>query len=94
MTASWVRRVSFENTSLTDWMRFIGTCPGGDLSLWGFGSDSEKEMIKVCRPLHVKVYQLQDKELLQKSGWKPAETSAYKGGHGVFSPEGEAAQRT
>lgn len=71
----------------------VGTCPGGDLSLWGFGSDSEKDMIKVCRPLHVKVYRLQDKELLQKSGWKPAETAAYKGMHGVFSPEGEAAQR-
>lgn len=84
-----------EAGNLANWILFFtGTCPGGDLSLWGFGSDSEKEMIKVCRPLHVKVYQLQDKELLQKSGWKPAETAGYKGMHGVFSPEGEAAQRT
>ncbi|QYT02347.1 DUF1989 domain-containing protein [Trichoderma simmonsii] len=49
-----------------------GTCPGRNLSLRVFGSDSEKEMIEVCRPL-VKVFQLQDKELLSKNCWKPAE---------------------
>ncbi|KAF3067760.1 hypothetical protein CFAM422_008344 [Trichoderma lentiforme] len=84
--------MALNGMSVTDVMK-SGTCPGGDLSLWGFGSDSEKEMIKVCRPLHVKVYQLQDKELLSKSGWKPAETAGYKGMHGVFSPEGEPSQR-
>ncbi|KAL7943831.1 hypothetical protein V8C42DRAFT_328566 [Trichoderma barbatum] len=85
---------SIEFLAEQDVLMALSTCPGGDLSLWGFGSDSEKEMIKVCRPLHVKVYQLQDKELLQKGGWKPAETSGYKGMHGVFSPEGEPSQRT
>ncbi|KAL7926453.1 hypothetical protein ACQKWADRAFT_140271 [Trichoderma austrokoningii] len=84
---------SIEFLAEQDVLMALSTCPGGDLSLWGFGSDSEKEMIKVCRPLHVKVYRLQDEELLQKSGWKPAETAGYKGMHGVFSPEGEAAQR-
>ncbi|OPB39682.1 meiotic chromosome segregation protein [Trichoderma guizhouense] len=84
---------SIEFLAEQDVLMALSTCPGGDLSLWGFGSDSEKEMIKVCRPLHVKVYQLQDKELLSKSGWKPAETAGYKGMHGVFSPEGEPSQR-
>lgn len=67
----------------------IGTCPGGDLSAWGFGSDNEQEMIKCCRPLHVKVFQLQDKELLGRVGWKPAEVSPYAGMHGITSPLGE-----
>ncbi|KAK3386323.1 hypothetical protein B0T20DRAFT_465351 [Sordaria brevicollis] len=36
------------------------TCTGGDLSLWGFGNDSEKEMIKCCRPLKVEVFRFED----------------------------------
>lgn len=66
-----------------------GTCPGGDLSLWGFGSDSEKEMIKCCRPLKVEVFQLTDEEVLAKGGWKPAEISKYQGKHGMHVPVGE-----
>jgi hypothetical protein len=66
-----------------------GTCPGGDLSLWGFGEDSEEEMIKCCRPLKVEVYRLKDESLLQKGGWKPAEVSGYKGLHGLDVPLGE-----
>ncbi|KAG6038609.1 hypothetical protein E4U41_003979 [Claviceps citrina] len=61
----------------------LSTCPGGDLSAWGFGSDNEKEMVKCCRPLHVQVYALQDGELLGRLGWKPAEVSAYTGRHGI-----------
>lgn len=66
-----------------------GTCPGGDLSLWGFGDDSEQEMIKCCRPLHVKVFKLEDPQLLESNGWKPAEKSQYRGLHGVVSYHGE-----
>ena len=66
-----------------------GTCPGGDLSLWGFGSDSEKEMIKCCRPLKVEVFKLQDESVLNKSGWKPAERPPYAGMHGMTVPVGE-----
>ncbi|KAK2592492.1 hypothetical protein QQS21_009802 [Conoideocrella luteorostrata] len=72
-----------------DLLMALSTCPGGDLSAWGFGSDNEKEMIKCCRPLQVQVYQLGDKELLNKYGWKPAEVSKYRGMHGIVSPEGE-----
>ncbi|OAQ97943.1 hypothetical protein LLEC1_03001 [Akanthomyces lecanii] len=71
----------------------LSTCPGGDLSAWGFGSDSEQEMIKCCRTLHVQVYRLKDEGLLQQVGWKPSTVSAYKGMHGVFSPTGEPEQR-
>ncbi|QPH19642.1 hypothetical protein C2857_004930 [Epichloe festucae Fl1] len=67
----------------------LSTCPGGDLSAWGFGSDNEKGMIKCCRPLHVQVYRLEDGDFLGRQGWKPAEVSPYNGRHGVVSPEGE-----
>lgn len=67
----------------------IGTCPGGDLSLWGFGAASEQEMIKCCRPLKVEVFEIQDKNFLAAQGWKPAERSKYAGAHGLGIPIGE-----
>ena len=65
------------------------TCPGGDLSLWGFGSDSEKEMIKCCRRLKVELFKLVDEEKLLAGKWKPAERPDYRGIHGMQVPEGE-----
>ncbi|KAI4863329.1 hypothetical protein F4820DRAFT_377121 [Hypoxylon rubiginosum] len=76
-----------------DILMALSTCPGGDLSLWGFGADSEKEMVKCCRPLQVQVFQLQDETLLQRSGWKPAEPAPYRGMHGMLVPEGEQQQQ-
>ncbi|CAH0045570.1 unnamed protein product [Clonostachys solani] len=49
---------SLEFLASQDLLMALSTCPGGDLSLWGFGSDSEEEMIKCCRPLKVQVYEL------------------------------------
>ncbi|KAK2742503.1 meiotic chromosome segregation protein [Colletotrichum kahawae] len=72
-----------------DVLMALSTCPGGDLSLWGFGEDSEEEMIKCCRPLKVEVFKLEDESLLQRGGWKPAEVSPYKGRHGMNIPLGE-----
>ncbi|KAI0117718.1 hypothetical protein GGR51DRAFT_573503 [Nemania sp. FL0031] len=72
-----------------DVLMALSTCPGGDLSLWGFGADSEKEMVKCCRPLKVEVFRLQDADVLERSGWKPAEPSPYRGLHGMMVPEGE-----
>ncbi|GAP84913.1 putative meiotic chromosome segregation protein [Rosellinia necatrix] len=72
-----------------DLLMALSTCPGGDLSLWGFGAASEKEMAKCCRPLKVEVFRLQDETLLQRTGWKPAEPSPYRGMHGMMVPEGE-----
>lgn len=67
-----------------DLVNFLGTCPGGDLSLWGFGSDSEKEMIKCCRPLKVEVFKVNDVD------WKPSPIPPYRGLHGMIVPEGES----
>ncbi|KAF4780740.1 hypothetical protein HER10_EVM0001718 [Colletotrichum scovillei] len=72
-----------------DLLMALSTCPGGDLSLWGFGEDSEEEMIKCCRPLKVEVFRLEDESLLQRDGWKPAEVSKYSGRHGMGIPLGE-----
>lgn len=46
-------------------------------------------MIKCCRPLHVQVFELQDKDVLTKGGWKPAEPANYRGMHGMKVPSGE-----
>ncbi|KAI1268871.1 hypothetical protein F5Y18DRAFT_372843 [Xylariaceae sp. FL1019] len=72
-----------------DVLMALSTCPGGDLSLWGFGAASEKEMIKRCRPLKVEVFRLEDEDLLHKYGWRPAQVSSYRGLHGMIVPEGE-----
>ncbi|KAI0121664.1 hypothetical protein BJ170DRAFT_643810 [Xylariales sp. AK1849] len=77
-----------------DLLMALSTCPGGDLSLWGFGSESEKEMVKCCRPLKVEVFRLEDASLLGNSGWKPAEVAPYRGNHGLFIPEGEHEKRS
>ncbi|KAM0613465.1 hypothetical protein ACHAO3_006649 [Verticillium nonalfalfae] len=80
---------SIEFLAEVDVLMAMSTCPGGDLSLWGFGADSEKEMIKCCRPLKVEVFKLEDEGLLDRWGWKPAEVSPYKGNHGMTVPQGE-----
>ncbi|KAJ1333848.1 hypothetical protein MN608_03845 [Microdochium nivale] len=67
----------------------LSTCPGGDLSLWGFGADSDEAMLKCCRPLRVEVFRLEDEGLLHRSGWRPAEVSGYNGRHGMTVPIGE-----
>lgn len=71
-----------------DLLMALSTCPGGDLSLWGFGGDSEKEMRECCRPLKVEVFEVED-GVLEEVGWKPAERPGYKGMHGMVVPEGE-----
>jgi len=72
-----------------DLLMALSTCPGGDLSQWGFGSDNEKEMIKCCRPLKVEVFKLSDGEKILAGKWKPAERPDYRGVHGMTVPEGE-----
>lgn len=70
-------------------MMTVGTCPGGDLSMWGFGTASDEEMVKCCRPLKVEVFKLADDRFLEERGWKPAAKAAYGGMHGMVVPEGE-----
>ncbi|KAK4442354.1 hypothetical protein QBC34DRAFT_418854 [Podospora aff. communis PSN243] len=77
-----------------DVLMALSTCPGGDLSLWGFGENSEEEMIKCCRPLKVEVFQLVDGDLLSRLGWQPARPADYRGMHGMIIVEGESQAAT
>ena len=53
--------------------------------MWGWGEGKDGvDMIDCCRPLKVEVYQLQDDSILKD--WKPPETPAYKGMHGLKIP--------
>ena len=70
----------------------LSTCPGGDLSAWGWhqaeeGGGDERDMKSTCRPIRVEVMQVKDEEALK--GWKRPEKSGYKGMHGMGVPEGE-----
>ncbi|KAL1838131.1 hypothetical protein VTJ49DRAFT_3010 [Mycothermus thermophilus] len=74
-----------------DLLMALSTCPGGDLSLWGFGANKDKEMMECCRPLSVEVFKLADEDFLRRVGWRPTETSPYRGLHGMAVVEGEKA---
>jgi len=89
----------------TDLLFALSTCPGGDLSIWGFGNDAV--MRDVCRPLHVEVFVLKDGAFLKEAGWREAEGSGYdrymridcrltsnryRGQHGQVIPCGEERQ--
>ena len=63
----------------------LSTCPGGDLSLPMCGPDAE-DPLKVCRPLGVEIYKL-DESLLE--GWKQPERAAYNGNHGLLIAKAE-----
>ncbi|KAG0650008.1 hypothetical protein D0Z07_3730 [Hyphodiscus hymeniophilus] len=69
----------------TDLLCAMSTCPGGDLSVYGWGEVSAKRMLDTCRPLGVAVYELQGKEEVLR-GWKESERPAYKGMHGLKIP--------
>jgi uncharacterized protein YcgI (DUF1989 family) len=79
----------------------LSTCPGGDLSEWGWvgikdgeteeGEGAEK-MKATCRPIKVEVWKLADEvkeEVLE--GWKTPAASDYRGVHGLSIPVGEDA---
>jgi len=83
----------------------LSTCPGGDLSAWGWGmadegkgeegdeekeKDIEKGMKSTCREIRVEVLEIVESE----SGrvlrdWVRPERAGYKGMHGVGIPGGE-----
>ncbi|KAK5138525.1 hypothetical protein LTR08_000113 [Meristemomyces frigidus] len=71
----------------------LSTCPGGDLSTWGWGEGGggeegeKKSMLDCCRPLKVEVFGLKDAKVLE--GWKEPQPPAYKGSHGLHVPLGE-----
>lgn len=71
----------------------LSTCPGGDLSAWGWGEGGDgeegekKSMLDCCRPLKVEVFALSDPSVLK--GWEEPHRPAYKGAHGMTVPQGE-----
>ncbi|KAH6678636.1 hypothetical protein B0J14DRAFT_583161 [Halenospora varia] len=69
----------------TDLLLGLSTCPGGDLSVYGWGGDSAQRMLDTCRPLGVEVYELSNKDEVL-AGWKESETPGYKGMHGLVAP--------
>jgi uncharacterized protein YcgI (DUF1989 family) len=77
----------------------LSTCPGGDLSRWGWTQAEEGQgdgkgdegMKSTCRPIRVEVWEIKQEvrnEVLQ--GWKRPERSGYRGMHGMGIPSGEA----
>ena len=74
----------------------LSTCPGGDLSAWGWGEGgggeegAKKSMLDCCRPLKVEVYSLKEKKALE--GWTEPQPPPYRGLHGVNVPLGESAR--
>lgn len=75
----------FEFFAETDLLCALSACPGGDLSLWGWGETDEDSQVKCCRPLGVEVYKLVDEEELL-TGWEQPKFAPYYGNHGLKNP--------
>src|SRR6266536_4983041 len=60
----------------TDVLCAMSTCPGGDLSVYGWGGNSAKRMLDTCRPLGVAVFAIVEREEVLK-GWKESERARY-----------------
>ncbi|KAH5895713.1 hypothetical protein HBI89_185400 [Parastagonospora nodorum] len=80
----------------TDLLCALSTCPGGDLSRWGWTQAEEEEaggeegMKGTCRPIRVEVWEIGEEvrgEVL--GGWRESERSRYRGMHGMGVPKGE-----
>ncbi|KAF2010847.1 hypothetical protein BU24DRAFT_427047 [Aaosphaeria arxii CBS 175.79] len=97
MEASPATQESFiEFFAEQDLLCALSTCPGGDLSAWGWHqADASKggdkpDMKSTCRPIKVEVYDIKEENKAEAlKGWKQPERSAYKGVHGMNIPLGE-----
>lgn len=76
----------------------LSTCPGGDLSAWGWTQgeeaerkgDDEEGMKSTCRPIKVEVWVIKEEVRGEVLGdWRVPERSGYRGVHGMRIPEGE-----
>lgn len=69
----------------------LSTCPGGDLSQWGWGEGGKEGggegMKECCRPLKVEVFELEDERVLEE--WEGPRGNGYRGRHGLGVPLGE-----
>jgi uncharacterized protein YcgI (DUF1989 family) len=83
----------------------LSTCPGGDLSAWGWSQAEEAsgeakakedvaekpDMKSTCRPIKVEVWDIKDEVKGEVlKDWKEPERSGYSGRHGISIPLGEA----
>jgi len=84
----------FAETSL---LCALSTCPGGDLSAWGWdqadpaSGDDKPDMKSTCQPIKVEVFEIAEGlkgDVL--GGWKESVISGYRGVHGMEVPVGEA----
>lgn len=77
----------FEFFAEIDLLCALSACPGGDLSLWGWGESEggEVDMVSCCRPLGVEVYKIVDETIL--SDWKQPDFAPYHGNHGLKNPQ-------
>lgn len=73
----------FEFFAEIDLLCALSACPGGDLSMWGWGA-TEEDQVQCCRPLGVEVYKLADDELLEN--WSEPKVAPYYGNHGLKNP--------
>lgn len=75
----------FEFFAEIDLLCALSACPGGDLSLWGWGETDEDSQVKCCRPLGVEVYKLVDEDEILKD-WSQPKVAPYYGNHGLKNP--------
>lgn len=76
----------FEFFAEVDVLCALSTCPGGDLSKWGWAKNKGGDpMLETCRPLGVEVYKITDPHVLDK--WNPPEPADYAAMHGLQMPE-------
>ncbi|ODV83271.1 hypothetical protein CANARDRAFT_203416 [[Candida] arabinofermentans NRRL YB-2248] len=73
----------FEFFAETDLLCALSTCPGGDLSTWGW-SENDDDMIACCRPLGIEVYKITNEKALEN--WSESKPVNYKGLHGLKEP--------
>lgn len=74
----------FDLFAETDLLVALSACPGGDLSVYGWGEESAQRMLETCRALGVEIYDIADEKVLE--GWKEPERAGYKGMHGLGNP--------
>jgi uncharacterized protein YcgI (DUF1989 family) len=76
----------------TDLLCALSTCPGGDLSIYGWGEESARRMLETCRPIVVEVCEIPEgKSEVVLEGWTESVVAnrgeaGYEGFHGFKLP--------
>ncbi|KAF3099382.1 hypothetical protein TWF569_010151 [Orbilia oligospora] len=79
-----------------DLLMALSTCPGGDLSRWGWGEgsagdegDEKQSMWDCCREIKVEIFEIDKEAKDVLKDWKEPKKPGYKGMHGMKVPGGE-----